>query len=173
MNSFDRGIDNIPKVELRKHKVSTAKRFVEILNNPHFIFFASKPTLEQEKDWLKSVHEKSRKNIEHNFAIYYGGKLAGGCGIKVDQHRKYIGEIGYFVAEEFWGKGIAPSAVRLLERIGFRELGIRRMEIRMNVKNKASRRVAEKTGYVKEGKLRKAFVQNGKMVDNYLYAKVR
>jgi [ribosomal protein S5]-alanine N-acetyltransferase len=59
------------------------------------------------------------------------------------------------------------------EKIGFKKLKLSRIEILMQPANKASEKVAIKNGYIKEGKMRKAFrSKEGKMKDCYLYAKV-
>lgn len=162
------------KVEIRYQKISDAQRFYDILNNPNFIYFSAKPkSVQDEIKFLKKNTQKRKDNFEYNFSILYNKKLVGGAGIKIDQHQKHIGEIGYFVDEAYWGKGIAPQAVKLLEKIAFNKLKLRRLEIRMNPKNKASQKVALKAGYKKEGLLKKAFNFNGRLVDCYLYAKIK
>ena len=162
------------KIEIRYQQVSDAKRFYEILNNPNFIFFSVKPkSIKDEIKFLKQNVKKRKENFEYNFSVLYNKKMVGGAGIKISQHQKHIGEIGYFVDEKYWGRGIAPQAVKLLEKFAFNKLKLQRLEIRMNPKNKASQRVAIKTGYKKEGLLKKSFNFNGKLVDCYLYAKTR
>jgi ribosomal-protein-alanine N-acetyltransferase len=163
-------------ITLRNQKVSDAKRFFEILNNPNFKFFTVRPpSVEAERKWLKGNPEKKRKNYEHNFAILYNGKLVGGIGIKIDQHRKQNGEIGYFLDENYWGKGIVTKAVKLVEKIGFTKLNLHRIEIIMNPKHKASEKVAIKNGYKKEGLMREKMfnTRSGKYDDALLYAKVK
>ena len=164
----------MPKVELRPQRVSDAKRFFAILHNSGFRFFTPGPkTLEEEKKFLRKNAEKRRKNIEHNYTIFYDKSVVGGCGIKIDQHRPYNGEIGYFVDKACWGKGIATRAVRMLERVGFRELKLHRIEIIMNPKNRASIRVAEKAGYKREARLKEKLKSRGRFEDVYLYAKIK
>ncbi|MFH1316522.1 MAG: GNAT family protein [Candidatus Woesearchaeota archaeon] len=162
------------KVELKKHQVKNAKRLFEILSNPNFIYFTACPkSVKSEAEWLKECPKKSKINLEHNFAIFYDGKLVGGCGIKINQHRKHEGEIGYFLDEAYWGKGIVPKAVRKLEKIGFGKFKLKRIEIIMNPKNKPSEKVAIKCGYKKEGIKKKALETRGRYYDAYLYAKVK
>lgn len=143
-----------------------------MLNNPNFTFFSAKPkSLQDEIDFLTKNKANREKDFEYNYAITLRGKLIGGCGIKIDQHRKHRGEIGYFVAEQYWGKGVATTAVRMLEKIGFEKLKLGRIEIIVSPKNKASQRVAVKCGYKKEGLMRKIIDDTGKLNDGILYAK--
>jgi ribosomal-protein-alanine N-acetyltransferase len=163
----------MPKVELRHQKVFDAKRFFEILNSPNFTYFTVKPkTIEEEKVFIRKNFKKQCANFEHNFTILLDGAIVGACGFKVDQHRPHIAEIGYFVDEAYWGRGIAPAAVKLLEEIGFGKLGLGRIEIWMNPLNRASERVAIKSGYLKEGLMKKAQKNGDVYNDEYLYAKV-
>ncbi|MBW2997228.1 GNAT family N-acetyltransferase [Candidatus Woesearchaeota archaeon] len=139
-------------IKLRYLKVSDAEDFFRILNNPRFKFFSARPkTIREEENWIKECPKKRRKGLEYNFAIILYGELVGGAGIKVDQHRKHCVEIGYFVDEEHWGKGVATKVVKMLEDIAFNKLKAVRIEILAHPKNKASLRVAEKNGYKKEG----------------------
>jgi [ribosomal protein S5]-alanine N-acetyltransferase len=158
-------------IKIRYQKVSDAKRFFEILNNPNFKYFPVKPkSLKEEVDWLKKRKEHIKKNISHDFAIVYQGKVIGGIGIKMDQNRKHIGEVGYFIDEKYWGKGITTEAVKLLEKIAFTKLGLKRLVILTMVENEASAKVAIKNNYKKEGvitgidkKLDKKFYQYAKV----------
>ncbi|GAI10613.1 unnamed protein product, partial [marine sediment metagenome] len=91
----------------------------------------------------------------------------------IDQHRTFNGEIGYFVDQVCWGKGIATQAVKKLERIGFDELNLERIEIFTDIRHKASEKVAIKCGYKKEGVMRKAIKTGKSYYDAFLYAKVK
>ncbi len=164
------------KVEIRPQKVTDAKRFFEILNNDNFIYFGARPkTLKEEKDFLKKNPAWRKSNFAHNFSILLQNVVVGACGIHINQHRTFIGEIGYFVDEAHWGKGIATEAVRFLEKFGFGKLKLHRIEILMDPKNKASEKVAIKCAYKKEGLMKKVvFSKRTKSYrDCYLYAKAR
>jgi len=164
----------MPKIKLRLQKISDAKRFYEILNNDNFIYFGARPkSVADERKWLKENPKRQKNNTDWGYTIIYGREIAGGIGIKINYHRKYVGEIGYFIDEKYWGKGIASQAVKLIEKISFKKLKLSRIEILMQPANKASEKVAIKNGYKKEGKMRKAFrSKEGEMKDCYLYAKV-
>jgi [ribosomal protein S5]-alanine N-acetyltransferase len=156
------------KIDLRYQRVSDAERFFEILRNPNFIYFKAKPkSIAEERKILKKRPQERKSGLDYNYSILLDKKLVGGAGIKINPHYKDTGEIGYFVAEEYWGKGIATKTVKLLEKIGFNKLKLERIEIRMNPKNKASVKVAVKCGYKKEGLL------HGKKENLYLFAKLK
>ena len=161
------------KVEIRSQRLSDAKRFYEILNNDNFKLFDVRPSsVEAEKEYLKLNKKKAKENFEYNFTILFNGNVAGAIGVKIDQHRKHVGEIGYFVDEKYWGKGLAVKAVKWLEKYCFKELGLKRITLVLSIKNKASERVAIKAGYKKEGIMKKCLGVFGKYHDSYLYAKV-
>lgn len=160
-------------VELRNQRISDAKKFFEILSNPNFKYFDACPKdIEAEKDFLRLNAEKRKKNIGYNFAILLDGKLIGGCGIIINQHRKHIGEIGYFIDEKYWGKGFTIKAIKLLENFAFKRLGLKRIEILMMPENIPSEKVAINCGYVKEGTMRKSIHHNKQLVETHIYAKV-
>ena len=154
-------------------RVSDANQYFEILNNPNFTYFKVCPkNIEAEKYFLRLNSEKRKNNIQYNYGIWLDGKLIGGCGINVHQFRTFIGEIGYFLDEEYWGKGITVKAVKLLENIGFQKLGLKRIEILMHPKNLSSEKVALKCGYEKEGTMKKAAKNGDEYADAHLYAKI-
>lgn len=160
-------------IQLRLQQISDAQRFYEILNNPNFLYFGSQPkSVEAEIAWLEGNAKRIKENTEWNYTIINGDIVIGGIGVKINAHRSYIGEIGYFVDEAYWGKGIATEAVRLLEQFCFQELGITRIELLMLPENIGSEKVAIKNGYLKEGILHKALThKDGSKRDCYLYAK--
>ncbi|MFA6514063.1 MAG: GNAT family protein [Patescibacteria group bacterium] len=163
----------MPKVTIRYQLIKDARRFFEILNNPNFIYFpTSVNSVAEEKKILKENAQKRKDNISWNYSILYGNQLVGGIGVRINRTRPYAGEIGYFVDEKYWGKGISTQAVKLAEQEGFKKLGLNRIEIIMRPENKASEKVAIKNGYKKEGRMKKAIKdKNGMMRDALLYAK--
>lgn len=163
-------------ITLRPQRTADARRFYEILKNDHFTYLqTSVKSEEEEEEWLRKNEERREQHKEYNYTILSDEEIVGGCGIKIDQHRPYIGEIGYFVDERHWGRGIASEAVKELERIGFEQLGITRMIILTHPENRASERVAIKCGYRREGLLHKAISASvgGEKHDCWLYAKLK
>lgn len=86
-----------------------------------------------------------------------------------DVYRKST-EIGYWIGESFWGKGIATQAVGLLVHHAFEELGLARLYAGIFEYNVGSIRVLEKNGFQKEGISKKAVFKNGKFWDEHRYA---
>ena len=161
------------KIGIRPQRVYDAKRFYEILNNPNFKYFPVRPkSIEEEKAFLRLNPERWREKSAFNFSIIYNQKHVGGIGLRIDSFRSFIGELGYFIDEKYWGRGITTQAVRLLEDFIIANLNLHRIEIRMAIQNKASQKIAIKCGYKKEGILRESNFINGKWYDSYLYSKI-
>ena len=175
MLTFDYNVPVMKKsTTIRYQQVGDAKRFWEILNNPNFTYFPVKPkTIEEEKVFLRKNRAWREQRVWFNFTILYGGVVVDAVGVHIETHRPYCGEIGYFVDEAYWGRGIAVEAVRLCERFAFEELDMARIEINMLKPNKASARVAEKAGYRKEGIARAKLMLHGEAHDCYVYGKAR
>ena len=160
-------------IYLRTQSIDDAQRFFEILINPNFLYFGSQPvSVEAELAWLEGNEKRFIERTAWNYTIMRGNEIVGGIGVKINKHRSYIGEIGYFIDEAYWGQGIAGEALHLLEEICIRELRMSRIELLMLPENIASEKVAIKSGYRKEGLLQKALLhKDGSKRDCYLYAK--
>jgi RimJ/RimL family protein N-acetyltransferase len=83
------------------------------------------------------------------------------------------GEIGYMVTPEARGRGAASGAVALLTRWGFDELGLERLELRIDTGNAGSQLVAERTGYQLEGVLRSLAFKEGHRVDTGVWSRLK
>jgi RimJ/RimL family protein N-acetyltransferase len=82
------------------------------------------------------------------------------------------GEIGYMVAPAARGRGTAVRAVELLTRWAFDELSLERLQLRIDVANLASERVAERAGYRREGVLRNAHFKDGLRSDTGVWSRL-
>lgn len=110
----------------------------------------------------------------HIFAIDIGGEAVGGIGVhpQADIHRKNA-ELGYWLAEAFWGKGIISAAIRQAVDFAFATYDIDRVFARPFGTNLASQRTLEKNGFVLEGRFAKALYKNGEYLDELIYARRR
>ncbi|MFL5962565.1 MAG: GNAT family N-acetyltransferase [Gaiellaceae bacterium] len=118
------------------------------------------------RGWIKRYEDGWHDGSRAGFAILGrdGGVLGFAALVELDlEHRE--GEIGYLVAPAARGRGIAPRSLGLVTRWGFDELGLIRLELRIDVQNPASERVAELTGYQRDGVLRNVHFKEGLRCD--------
>lgn len=160
-------------IGLRPYQIGDAEDLYKILSNPNFTYFKSSPkSLADEIRYINECIENFKNGTFYNYAIVLNGEVIGGIGVKVFTHRNYIGELGYFLEERHWGKGIISQALKTMEDICFEFIGLTRLEIIMQPKNTSSERVAIKNGYEKEGLLKKVIKdKEGNLKDVYLYSK--
>ena len=125
--------------------------------------------LEDAKNFIETTMSK---HPEMNFCIEINGAAVGGIGIRIgeDVHRN-VGEIGYWLAEDFWGQGIMTEVVSAFANYCFANFPLNRIFATTQSDNSGSARVLEKAGFVFEGRLRKNVVKDGKIFDSVLYAK--
>lgn len=108
------------------------------------------------------------------FAIATSDEAIGGIGVSIgaDVHRR-TAELGYWLAEPFWGRGIVSEAVSAFTDYAFDQFDLVRIHAEPYAVNAASCRVLEKSGYVAEGLMRSNAIKDGRLLDQWLYAKVR
>ena len=105
------------------------------------------------------------------FAIDLNGVAIVAIGIHPqDDIEKYNAELGYWLAEPFWGMGIMTLAIKEIVEIGFDELEINRIFARPFGTNIGSQRALEKAGFTLEAKFEKTFFKNGEYLDELIYA---
>ena len=108
-----------------------------------------------------------------SFAIAVAGEAVGGIGFSPGADvERYSAEVGYWLAEPFWGRGIAPEAVRLVSEYAFGTCNMLRLFALPFADNTQSIRVLDKAGYTREATLRAASVKNGVARDQTLYARI-
>ena len=107
-----------------------------------------------------------------NFAILNEGEIVGGIGITLmDDVYVMNVELGYWIAEPFWGQGIATIAVGLMTQYVFETFAINRIVAEVFDYNKASMRVLEKNGYYLESVRRKGILKNEFLYDDFVWVK--
>jgi RimJ/RimL family protein N-acetyltransferase len=121
--------------------------------------------------WIRHVRTQV---VETNFVIVSPDEAIGGIGLELqgDVHRRSA-EIGFWLGEPHWGKGIASRAVHAFTEYAFAHLGLVRIFAGVFETNPASARVLEKAGYSCEGPLRRSVTKDGMTLDQLLYAIVR
>ncbi len=97
------------------------------------------------------------------------GRLLGSVGVRLDELQRCV-ELGYWVAADDRGRGIATRAIRLVSHWVIEELRVGRVQILAAPDNVASRRAAERAGFTAEGTLRAYRVQKGRRVDLVMHS---
>jgi RimJ/RimL family protein N-acetyltransferase len=120
------------------------------------------------KQWIAIANQDDPLT---NFAIEYKGSAIGGIGIilKSDVFRKNA-EIGYWIGEKYWNKGIATKVVNAMVNYSFQNFNIVRIFANVFETNVASIRVLEKCKFKKEAILEKAVIKNNKVQNCYIYS---
>lgn len=119
------------------------------------------------------INSTKNKNPQVSFAIEYDGAFCGMIGLipQKDVYRK-TAEIGYWLGEPFWNKGIVTTAVALITEYGFDELNFIRIHTGIFEYNIASMKVLEKNGYAKDGVFEKSIIKNEKIWNEHRYSKL-
>ena len=161
-------------VEIRSWKPEDAAQLATICNNKKIWLnvrdrFPHPYTITNSIEWIS--YTLMQKPVQ-NMAIVYNGDIAGSIGVmtKDDVYRKSL-EIGYFLGEAFWGKGIATRAVGLMLDYIKINFDVIRVYAEVFSHNKASMKVLEKNGFHLEGVREKAVIKNNILLDDYVWVK--
>jgi len=132
------------------------------------------PYTEQDGKEFISAMLAANGNDTFAFAITVNGKVIGSIGAfrQTNIHNK-IAELGYYIAEEYWGKGIMTEAVKQLCDYVFSHTDIIRIYAEPFAYNIGSCRVLEKAGFQYEGTLRSNALKNGNVLDMKMYSKLK
>jgi len=127
-------------------------------------------TRDEAKLYVESMIQYSRNGIPCYWAIQEKatGKVIG--LICIDIQSRTRGDLGYVVARDYWGRGIATEATKAVIDFGFKVLDLKRIEALCDPRNIASARVLEKCGMGYEGLLKSYYCVHGVMCDRKLYA---
>ncbi len=163
-------------IVLRPWSAGDAIRLAEIANNKKIAdnlqdMFPFPYSVKDARSWLNTV---AGIDPPRNFAIVLDGVVVGNIGLitKEDIHRRNI-EIGYFLDERHWGKGLAARAVRAITSYAFSNFDVVRVYAETFSDNIRSRRTLEKAGFQLEATLRNYVIKNGVTKDACIYSVLR
>ena len=124
-------------------------------------------------DYISSMISAD-ENETFAFAITVDDKAVGSIGVfRQDNIHRQTAELGYYIAEKYWGKGLMTEAVTQMCEYVFEKSDIIRIYAEPFAYNAASCRVLEKVGFQYEGTLRSNAVKNGKVIDMKMYSLLR
>jgi RimJ/RimL family protein N-acetyltransferase len=163
---------------IRPWRIEDADDLAEVINNKNIMDnlrdgLPYPYTAEDAREYITAMLTAAKDTI-YAFAIIADDKVIGSIGVyRRDNIHGRTAEMGYYVAETYWGQGIATSAVRQVCTYIFENTDILRIFAEPFAYNACSCRVLEKSGFVCEGTLRKNAVKNGVVLDMKMYARVR
>ena len=129
------------------------------------------PYTEQDGEYYITSMLEADENDTFAFAITVDGKVAGSIGMfRQGNIHRLTAELGYYIGEEYWGRGIMTKAVKQICEYVFEHSDIIRIYAEPFSYNIASCRVLEKAGFQYEGTLRNNAIKNGKVLDMKMYS---
>lgn len=163
-------------IRLRDYRSTDAPRLVELANNENVSrylvdTFPFPYTLEDAVWWITTG---SHANGAKTKVIECDGALIGSVGIAPQVGWKgHTAEIGYWLGEVFWGRGLATQALKLMSEAAFSDGTLTKLYAPVLAPNRASARVLEKCGFHLEGVFKNEVSKNGQMYDILHYALLR
>lgn len=164
--------------KIRAWKTTDAQDLSVALNNRHILDnlrdgLPFPYTVKDAENYITAMLNPE-KDSHYAWAITIDDRAIGSIGVfrKNNIHR-FTAEMGYYIAEPFWGKGIGTKAVKDACDYIFSQTDIMRIFAEPFAFNKASCRILEKAGFTYEGTMRKNAVKNGAVIDMKLYAIVK
>lgn len=166
------------KCRIRKWELSDAKDLATALSNKkvqdNLRDGLPYPYTEQDGKEFISAMLSADENETFAFAIMVDDKVVGSIGIfRQGNIHSQTAELGYYIAEEYWDKGIMTEAVKQICEYVFGDSDIIRIYAEPFAYNIASCRVLEKVGFQYEGTLRSNAVKNGKVIDMKMYSLIK
>ncbi len=129
------------------------------------------PSPYTENDAETFIRLVKQEQLQTKFAIDYNEQFCGVIGLVPQQDvYKKTAEIGYWLGEPFWNKGIATIAVKLITEYGLNSLNFIRIHTGVFEYNIGSMRVLEKNGYEKDGVFKKSIFKNGQICDEHRFS---
>lgn len=153
-------IEDVDSLVKFANNYNIAKNLMDVFPHPY--------TAEDGNAFIEMVSKNSPENI---FAIEVNSEAAGAIGLhpQNDVYRKNA-ELGYWLAEPYWGKGIITNAIIQMVDYGFKNFDINRIYARPFGYNIASQRALEKAGFTLEARLEKTIFKSGEYIDELIYS---
>jgi ribosomal-protein-alanine N-acetyltransferase len=159
---------------LRPWRLEDVPRVTQICQDPEIARWTLVPSPYDETDartWIKQTIREWDDRAHAAFAIANGGgEVVGAIGLRLHRQYSVNGSVGYWVAQEARGQGVATAALRLLARWALEEVGLPRLELVTDPENVASQKVAERAGFRREGVLRSYIERRGKRQDCIIFS---
>jgi ribosomal-protein-alanine N-acetyltransferase len=131
-------------------------------------------TKQDAKRFLSAVTKRDEHSTEFVLAIEVDGEAVGGIGVILGTDIERVsGELGYWLGEEYWGRGIVTAAIRQFAPWAMERFSLTRLHADTFHDNPASARVLEKAGFVRESVKRRAAIKHDEIKDLNVYVMLR
>lgn len=170
---FIHKIDN--ELSLKLVDLGDAARIFELTDNSRGYLKEWLPWLDyttelkDTEDFIKAGRGNYAEGKTLNAAILYNGEIVGLGGFNNINPANKTAYIGYWLGQDYQGKGIMTRVARALTDYALTELKLNKVEIRAAAGNAKSRSIPERLGYIEEGTIRQAELLYGKYVDHVVY----
>jgi len=153
-------IDDAPSLARHANNRNIWRNLRDLLPHPY-----------AEKDAVAFIDLVLSQQLPTSLVIDVEGSAVGVIGVKLrDDIERIAAELGYWLGEEYWGRGILSEAIPAFTRWAMEEFGLLRVEALVFHWNPASARVLEKSGFIREATLRRSAIKDGEVIDRWLYA---
>lgn len=171
-----------PRLRLRPLRMADARALARIVRasldslRPYLPWADENYDLAAARHFIRFASEERERGSGLHLGIFDArdGELLGMIGFMRMGDATLGFEIGYWMRSDRQGEGLMSEAARRMIRHGFERLGARRVWLNCDVRNRASRRVAEKLGMRREGRVKAFLVDaDGRERDHYLYGMLK
>ncbi|MGI5884328.1 MAG: GNAT family N-acetyltransferase [Candidatus Spyradocola sp.] len=164
-----------PRLRIRKLGIGDAEDVFAFSRNPEvsrYVLWDTHRSIADSRSMVRSALRAYRTGEAASLAIELREtrRVIGTIGFVWIDDEHNCGEIGYSLAQEYWGQGLMTEALRAMLRFAFTTLHLNRVEAMYDVRNRASGRVMEKCGLRREGLLREKLYNKGEYVDVEIWA---
>ena len=158
--------DRLIMRKILRHDAADMYEYSRLDEVTEFLLWEPHPDKFHTARYLSYLQSRYRSGDFYDWAVVFkeNDKMIGTCGFTRFNHEANSGEVGYVLNPDYWGKGIAPEAVKRVMRFGFYEIGLHRIEAKYMVGNERSCRVMQKLGMTPEGIARDSMFVKGKYV---------
>lgn len=167
------------RLRLRPFELADVPALFELARNPNvsrFTLWDAHRTIDDSRMFVEDyARGRYLEGVPEPYAIVLKstGELVGAAGCRWASQNDRCMELGYWIAEPFWGRGFAAEAARRLVAYVFAEFPVERVQAHFMEGNDASGRVLEKAGLRFEGVRRRALFHRGRFWDLHFYAALR
>ena len=158
---------------LKELELSDAEKFAKLANNKKIWqnmrdVFPYPYSVTDASDFISGTKKNDTSFV---FGIFYKNELAGAIGLhRLNDINRFTAELGYWLGEPFWNKGITSIAVKKIIEFGFKNLDINRIFASTLETNIASQKVLLKNNFIFEGISRKSAYKDGVFLDEHRFS---